>query len=203
VTDDTPAAQALDSGLVQPDQTTCGSSVLVVVRMLRDPMYAAFMVNGSSTAAGGATGTVQDRFRQAALAMHRLTSGIRTTGGGFQLPWPSSLGTQPWALAREMSALTGRSYGVQLTVGSQRSRMFRRISSLARGGTPVPLFVGSRWLPRHVVLALPTTELPSDQVLIYDPASGRRYPIKAGDFAAGSLDVAGWQVPWAAITPGD
>jgi hypothetical protein len=37
--------------------------------------------------------------------------------------------------------------------------------------------------------------------MIYDPASGRRYPISAGDFSAGRLDVAGWQVPWAAVTP--
>jgi hypothetical protein len=200
VTDDL-VDQALDSGLVQPDQTTCGSSVLVVAHMLSDPSYAAFMANGPTPVAGGATGNVQDRFRQAAVAMHRLTSGIKTASGQFQLPWPSALGTQPWSLAREMTTLTGRSYRVALIVASQRSRMFNRLTSLALAGTLVPLFVGSRWLPRHVVLVLPWHDLPSDQVVIYDPASGRRYPITAGDFGAGRLDVAGWSVPWAAIMP--
>jgi hypothetical protein len=200
VTDDL-ADQALASGLVQPDQTTCGSSVLVVAHMLSDPSYAAFMAHGAANAAGADTGTVQDRFRQAALAMHRLTSGMRTPSGGFQLPWPSALGTQPWSLAGEMTTLTGRTYEVQPILPGQRSRTFSRVASLSRGGTPVPLFVGSRWLPRHVVLALPSHDLPNDQVMIYDPASGRRYPISAGDFSAGRLDVAGWQVPWAAVTP--
>src|SRR3954451_19442864 len=96
------ADQALASGLVQPDQTTCGSSVLVVAHMLSDPSYAAFMTNGPTPVAGSGSETVQDRFRQAALAMHRLTSGIKTASGQFQLPWPSALGTQPWSLAREM-----------------------------------------------------------------------------------------------------
>jgi hypothetical protein len=195
------ADQALDSGLVQPDLTTCGSSVLVVAHMFSDPSYAAFVVNGSSRVAGGATGTVQSRFKQAALAMHRLTGGFRSPSGGFQLPWPSALGTQPWSLAREMAMLTGRTYQVQAISPGQRSRTFSRVASLARKGVLVPLFVGSRWLPRHVVLALPSDDLPSDQLMIYDPASGRRYPITAADFAAGRLDVAGWSVPWAAITP--
>jgi len=200
VTDDL-VDQALDSGLVQPDQTTCGSSVLVVAHMFSDPSYAAFMANGSAPMAGGTAGTVQGRFRQAALAMHGLTSGMRAPSGGFQLPWPSALGTQPWSLAREMTTLTGRTYQVQPIWPGQRSRTFSKVSSLARSGVLVPLFVGSRWTPRHVVLALPSDDLPEDQVMIYDPASGRRYPITAGDFAAGRLDVAGWQMPWAAITP--
>ena len=201
MTDNDLADQALASGLVQPDPTTCGSSVLVVAHMFSDPSYATFIANGPSSAAGTNSGSVQDRFRQAALAMHRLTSGMRPASGGFQLPWPSSLGTQPWSLAREMTTLTGRTYQVQPIWPGQRARAFSRAASLADTGTLVPLFVGSRWVPRHVVLVLPSQDLPSDRLLIYDPASGRRYPITAGDFAAGRLDVAGWSVPWAVVTP--
>lgn len=196
------ADQALASGLVQPDQTTCGSSVLVVAHAFSDASYAAFLVNGPEAVAGGEpSGTVQDRFKQAALAMHKLTSGIKPASGGVQLPWPSALGTQPWSLAREMTTLTGKTYQVQSIWPGQRSKAFSKVSSLARAGKLVPLFVGSRWVPRHVVLVLPDQDLPSDRVMLYDPASGRRYPITGGDFAAGRLDVAGWQVPWAVVVP--
>src|SRR6187431_1576123 len=43
---------ALASGLVQPDQTTCGSCVLVMARMLDDPSYVGFLVNGVNPASG-------------------------------------------------------------------------------------------------------------------------------------------------------
>jgi hypothetical protein len=199
------ADRALASGLVQPDQTTCGSCVLVVARMLNDPSYAAFLVNGTNPATGlRATGTLGDRFRQQALATHRLTSGYKDRAGGLQLPWPTGLGTQPWALAREMTneaGEKGKRYDARPILRTARSAAFNRIASLAGAGHAVPLYVGNRWSPRHVVLVLPADEARPGEVRIYDPASGRRYPIEAGDFSAGRLDVAGWQVPWAAVVP--
>src|SRR3954465_10366237 len=132
------ADQALASGLVQPDQTTCGSCVLVVAHMLTDPSYASLLVNGPDTAVGGtSSGTVQDRFGQAALEMHRLTSGIKPASGGVQLPWPSALGTQPWSLAREMTALTGTTYQVQPIWPGQRSKAFSRTKTLSSSGVLV------------------------------------------------------------------
>ena len=196
---------ALASGLVQPDQTTCGSCVLVMARMLNDPAYVGFLVNGVNPASGERTaGTVQDRFSQQALAMHRLTSRFKDTAGGWQLPWPRALGTPPWALAREMTNEAGQSgttYRARTVVPNRRAQMFRRIAALAGAGHAVPLYVGNRWSPRHVVLVLPGVGLPPGHVRIYDPASGRCYPIAAADFAAGRLQVAGWQVPWAVVVP--
>jgi hypothetical protein len=198
--------QALASGLVQPDQTTCGASVLVAARMLTDPAYAGSLVNGPGPIMGpGPSGTAQERFRQQSLAMHRLTSGFKDGVGGWQIPWPTALGTQPWALAREMTLQTGERgtrYVVQPILPSRRSSMFGRLASLARAAHPVPLYVGNRWTPRHVVLVLPVAPPAPSQVLIYDPASGRSYPIEGADFTAGRLDVAGWQVPWVAVVPG-
>lgn len=49
-TDHSFADQALGAVLVQPDQTTCGASVLVVARMLNDEAYAVCLVNGSNPA---------------------------------------------------------------------------------------------------------------------------------------------------------
>ena len=39
--------------------------------------------------------------------MHRATGGWKDSGGTWQLPWPTQLGTPPWAVAREMSVAGG------------------------------------------------------------------------------------------------
>jgi hypothetical protein len=207
VVDENPLAdKAFAAGLVQPDPTTCGSSVLVVSRMLNDASYAAFLVDGTDPATGQeGPGTVQSRFAEQTLAMHRLTSGARDSGGGLQLPWPSALGTRPWAVAREMTHQAGRK-GVRyaarpvLPTGSARTAAFDRLASLAAEGLATPLYVGNAWSPRHVVLVL-STEAGRDEVLIYDPARGRRYPITRDDFVGARLDVAGWSTPWVVVTP--
>jgi hypothetical protein len=191
VASNTTADRLLASGLVQPDQTTCGSCVLVVARLLHHPLYADFLV----------AGTTQDRFTHEALATHRVTSGFRGTDGRIQVPWPRALGTSPWALARELTAMSGRLYRARPILPRQRSGSFECIASLARAGHALPLYVGSRWSPRHIVLVLPTVDLPSDLVLVYDPADGRRYPIDGGEFSAGRLDVAGWHLPCGAVLP--
>ena len=98
--DDSLVDQALASGLVQPDPTTCGSCSLVVARMIDDRSYAEFLVNGVDAKTGERTpGTLLDRFRHEVLAMHKTTSAFKDTDGRWQLPWPKSLGTQPWAAA--------------------------------------------------------------------------------------------------------
>jgi hypothetical protein len=40
-----------------------------------------------------------------------------------------------------------------------------------------------------------------DAALIYDPASGRRYPIARAAFVGADLDVAGWSTPWVLVAP--
>ncbi len=195
-----PAERALASGLVQPDPTTCGSSVLVVTRMLADPAYAAFVADGADARAGvPAPGDAQDRFAREALATHGVTCRVRSATGRLQVPWPASLGTQPWALATELGR-AGTPYAVRPILPNRRASAFGVIAALAAAGHAVPLYVGNRWSPRHVVLVLPGEAGP-ERVRIYDPASGRRYPVSAADFTAGRLDVAGWRTPWVAVVP--
>lgn len=197
--------RALGTGLVQPDPTTCGSCSLVVARMINDPAYAAVLVEGSDPGTGEQpAATLAERFRDHALAAHRTTNAARVRSGGWQLPWPRSLGTQPWALAQEMDRRAGRPgtrYGVTAVRPSARARAFAQLASLTAGGESVPLYVGNRWSPRHVVLVLPGDDGPRDRVRIYDPANGRCYPVTADDFVAGRLDVAGWTLPWCLIVP--
>lgn len=86
--------------------------------------------------------------------------------------WPRALGTTPWAVA-------GRLGG--------RVRRFRRAEVIAALPTPVPVYVGSRWLPRHVVLALGTTD--DDGLRVYDPARGAVVP----------LEAVRWRTAWFAV----
>jgi hypothetical protein len=176
-----------------------------MARMLNDPAYAALLVDGSDEGTGEQVpGTLTQRFRDQVLATHRATNGVKDSGGRWQLPWPRALGTQPWALAREMTRAAGRrgkTYGVVPVRPSQRRAVFERLVSLSADGEAVPLYVGNRWSPRHVVLVLPSDIPRADSVQIYDPANGRRYPITAADFIAGRLVVAGWSLPWCVVVP--
>jgi hypothetical protein len=97
----------------QPDQRSCGPSCLVVARMLADPEYA---------------GATRARFDEEVLATHRRVTGSHPAVGALQLPWPRVLGTPPWAAAREMGRITGRSYRWRL------ARWGREVYNPARGG---------------------------------------------------------------------
>lgn len=127
----------------QPDNRTCGPSVLVVAQNLAGPW---------------------PDFEQQVFAMHRRVSRW----------WPRALGTTPWAVAREL--------------GGRRVRRFRHDEVVAALPTPVPVFLGSRWLPRHVVLVL---ENGNDGLRVYNPARGAVVPIWSSK----------WQKAWWAVLP--
>lgn len=155
--------------------------MLVVHQMLRDPAYAE---------------RVADRFDDECLAMHARATGPVDVTGRAQLPWPRALGTPPWAVAAQLSGTTGVRHRPLAIRPGRRERALDRIRAAATAGNPVPLYVGSRWLPRHVVLVL------DGELRTYDPASGRQVRIDAGSFASGRLSVSGWSRPWFAVIPG-
>lgn len=88
--------------------------------------------------------------------------------------WPRALGTTPWAIAAELGG---------------RVRRFRAGEVVAALPTPVPVYVGSRWLPRHVVLAVGTTA--DDGLRVYDPARGAVVPLTA----------VRWRTTWFSVVP--
>jgi uncharacterized protein YukE len=193
-----------DGSYSQPDQTTCGSSSLVMSRMLNDPAYALWMETGYDPATGQTDPrTPEQRFADESLAMHDRTNALHDRDGDLQFPWPEAAGTQPWAVAAEMSSeggsgTPGQDYEVQTVAPSDRGDTYDTIAASVENGHNVPLYVGDTTRPGHVVLV---TGSDAGSLTIYDPASGQEQTISRDDFTSGHLGVSGWDEPWFAVTP--
>ena len=191
------------AGLVQPDRTTCGPACLVVARMLGDRDYARWLETGEVAGRPRDPRPRRRRFADEVLATHVRTNRWRGASGALQVPWPRFLGTPPWALAQELGATGGT------TASGSRHRV-RAISPRRRGeayddvvhavgrGHAVPLYVGNRLLPRHVVLVVGGDDV---ALTAYDPASGGLVTMTREAFERGRLRVAGWSEPWFAVLP--
>jgi hypothetical protein len=199
------AAQPWDL-FVQPDQRTCGPTALVVARMLGDPAYAAYVEGGGDltharTVAGDAR--LKDRFRAETLAMHARVTGLADISGHAQIPWPKAFGTPPWAVARQLSATPAADGSVapyswhvartDLTAG------FERLLEAGDAHRVSSIFIGSTWVPRHVVLVVDRTA--AGTVRVFDPAHGRLIELARPAFTGRKVGIAGWDVPWFVVTP--
>ncbi|WP_370287817.1 hypothetical protein [Nocardioides sp.] len=164
--------------LRQPDPTTCGSACLVRLAMLRDPELAATL--GEDPAG----------FASYALAVHRGTNSWRDPAGRVQVPWPRALGTTPWALARAWPTPTRVRAERRTGAGDLLARLH---DDVAAG--PVALYLGTRWLPRHVVLVHGTTR---GALRCYEPSAGLdvEVPLTPADPARPLPGLGRFQVPW-------
>ncbi|RYB93925.1 hypothetical protein EUA93_05870 [Nocardioides oleivorans] len=193
-----------DGSYEQPDQTTCGSSTLVMSRMLNDPAYALWIETGYDPETGITDPrTPEQRFADESLAMHDRTNSHRDRDGDLQFPWPEAAGTQPWAVANEMSSdggsgVPGTDYEVDTVAPGDRGTTYDHIATAVESGHNVPLYVGDTTRPGHVVLVTGST---GDTLTIFDPASGHEQTISRDDFTSGNLGVSGWDEPWFAVTP--
>ncbi len=179
---------------VQPDQRSCGATVLVVAKLLADPQYAAYVEGADGLAA---------RFRAEALAMHQRVTGLADTSGRPQLPWPRAFGTPPWAVARQLGA-TPAADGSHATyswrlVRTSQSASYDRLLAAARTGRVSAVYLGSTWIPRHVVLVVDAT--PQGTLHVYDPAAGRLTELARAAYAGNHVGIAGWDVVWFDVTP--
>lgn len=169
---------------VQPDQRSCGAAVLVAAQLLA----------ATPDARRAAT---PEWFRTEVLALHGRITSVKDVGGRWQVPWPRMIGTAPWAIAHHLSVVTGRPHHTRLVVN--RDTAFEQILTAATNGSPVPLYVGNRWLPRHVVLV--TGYRPKDALRCYDPARGAVVTVTREAFVSGRLALARWNRPWFTILP--
>jgi hypothetical protein len=167
-------------GLTQPDQRSCGPSSLVAAHMVIDPAYR------------------PASFSTEVLTLHRSLT-APSFAGQAQLPWPRALGTPPWAVARAMQSFSGVAYRTEHVRFGSRSSAFSSIVSAVSAGRPCPLYVGSTWLPRHVVLAVAPA---ADGVQVYNPGRGSIDNLSRSSFLAGELTIFGsWTHPWFAVLP--
>lgn len=174
--------------LAQPDARSCGAAVLVMARMLGDRDYAAGLREPG-------------RFADETLAKHRAVTASHHAGRA-QLPWPRALGTPPWAVSRELEQITGRDYEVA-AVGD-RDAAYERMATRATERSPVAVFIGTRWLPRHVVLVVSQASDDTGEALwTYEPASGRVVRVRRQRWVEGPLDLAGWDRPWLVVSPAE
>jgi hypothetical protein len=111
------------------------------------------------------------------------------------VPWPRALGTPPWAVARELRLLTGVRYTLHLV--RLRRRVWTRLDRVPPG-LPVAVFVGDRFLPRHVVLV---TGVGDGRARTYEPASGLDLDVARHRWERGDLALAGWDRPWFVVSP--
>jgi hypothetical protein len=191
---------------VQPDQRSCGATALVVARILTDPEYAAY-VDGTGDLAHARTVAgdqrLKERFRSEALAMHERITGTSDATGRAQIPWPRAFGTPPWAVARQLSA-TPAADGTRATYSSHLARVglsgaFDRLLAAGDAGRVSSIFIGSAWIPRHVVLVVDRTT--AGAVHVFDPARGRLSELGRAAFTERKVGIAGWDVPWFVVTP--
>lgn len=189
--------ELLSLRLAQPDQRSCGAAVLVVAEALANEHYARRLIVGG-----------QRGFAEEVLAMHRRATGSVDAAGRAQVPWPRVVGTPPWAVARQLTVRTGVPHAVRPVWPWRRRRRWRELGDALRAGRPVPVYVGSRTLPRHLLLAVAPqpgqTPVPrgDDQVTVYDPASGRQRRLPAEEFLSGRI-ATGWPRPWFTVLPRD
>lgn len=208
----------------QPDNTTCGSSSLVMARMLNDPGYAMYIATGYDPhtdqqvpAIGGNLPQMNDpaleqpqrRFHQAAMDMHLQTNGPRNNGD-WQVPWPGTVGTQPWAAANQMSGssgVAGSDYTVQFVDPTDRAYTYDKIVDAADNGHAVPVYSYDIVTPAtesgaHVVLVVGTD---GDDLKVYDPGPGEVKTVTRGDFVDApegrGPKTLGWDRPMAAVLP--
>jgi hypothetical protein len=167
-------------GLTQPDQRSCGPSSLVAAHILVDATYR------------------PASFSTDVLALHRSLT-APSFGGRAQLPWPRALGTPPWSVARAMQSYAGVPYRTRVVRLGGRDSVFSSIVTGLADGHPSPLYVGSTWIPRHVVLAVAAT---ADGVQVYNPGRGSIDELTRASFVAGELTIFGrWTHPWFAVLP--
>ena len=103
------------------------------------------------------------------------------------------------------AALPGSAFAMHVVRwGSSNARheAFRALAGLVREGLPALLYIGNAWIPRHVTLVMPgNSGGVAGGLDVYDPATGAVTELDPERFAARTLGIAGWNVPWVTVQP--
>ncbi|MGW5239133.1 hypothetical protein ACWEOW_09380 [Monashia sp. NPDC004114] len=202
--------RAGDAAPTQQSRTTCGSASLTIARMLVNAQFAEWIRDGVDKDARDGdvpdAGTETQRFAAYEQVVARRTNGVVGAGGRLQLPWPRALGTPPWGALHELefgAADPSADYDVAwFRFGSSGAldATYAALRTRVRAGRPALLYIGNAWSPRHVVLVMPATG--AQELDVYEPSIGRVVDLPHDAFVGRRLQMAGWDVPWAAVWDG-
>lgn len=168
-------ADLTPAALRQPDRVSCGAAAVVAARVLLTDWRPA---------------DPADEIREE----HRLLTSSHSPRDRFQVPWPRRFGTPPWAVANALRALTGeRIAAVHVRPRAEIGYDVLRENLATR---PVAVYVGTRWLPRHVVLATGTA---GDAIEVFDPAAGAVVTIGRARWTEHRLGLSGRDHAWFVI----
>lgn len=199
-----PTNPASVSQYTQPDGTTCGSSSIVMSRMLNDPAYAMYIQTGIDPRGilpDQSGMTVQERFHHEALKMHDTTNTW----------WPQALGTLPGAVDEQMShpdtpaGVPGTTYEYSLIDPKSPDQSYDAIVDAVSKGHTVPMYAyginGTSGSGAHVTLVVAADQ---DTITVYNPgntASGL-VTLTREQFNNGEVrEALGWDVPLTASLP--
>ncbi|MDO4785000.1 MAG: hypothetical protein Q3997_07955 [Propionibacteriaceae bacterium] len=187
----------------QPDRTTCGSSTIVMSRMINDPAYAMYIQTGIDPRGvlPDATGTSPEkRFGHAALAMHDETNEW----------WPQAWGTLPQAVDDQMShpdhpaGVPGTTYRSRLVDLSAPEATYDAILDAVSRGHTVPLYsygINEPGSGAHVTLVVGAS---GDTVTVYEPGEGKVVTMTRNEFNQADLrGPTSWTTPLSVSLPED
>ncbi len=194
----------------QQSSTTCGSACLSVSRMLVNPAFSGWIVDGIGKDARDTDvrdgRTPIERFAAYEQVVAARTNALVGAGGRWQLPWPRALGTPPWGAINELeygAADPEADYDLEwIRFARRRSldRVYAALRTKVRAGRPALLYIGNEWLPRHVVLVLRSPE--GQELDVYEPSVGRVVSLSRESLVSRRLRLAGWDVPWGIVWDG-
>jgi len=168
-------ADVRPAALQQPDGVSCGPTSVIAARMLLEPEW-----------------RPADLAAEIARTHRRLTSS-HSIRERFQVPWPRRLGTPPWAVANALSVLTGHRVAAVHT--RPRPQIGYEVLAAQVRSRPVAVYLGNRWLPRHVVLAFDTADHGA-AIRLFDPARGDLVTVPRDRWHDHRVGVAGWDYSW-------
>jgi hypothetical protein len=168
----------------QFEDSTCGTTSLIVTRAEADPLYALSLTEGDFAA----------NFAAERARVHDRTNVI----------WPERFGTSPPGMAAYLNAhaaATGTEYRWHLVDDTDARAVcttLREVVTAADRGHPVPVLIGGP-VPRHYVLVVGHS---GGDVLIYEPTAGDTVRVAERDFLAGNLTpTAGFDHVQAVVVP--
>jgi hypothetical protein len=188
----------------QYDETTCGSTSILAVRSMADPLFTLDLTTGGDP--DDPTATSANAFEQRLSAEEQRIHDQSTAGKLGPFDYPQAIGTPPWGVADQLNqygGATGTHYGSHWVDNTDDRGVRAALSDVEASvdsGQPVPVLIGDG-VPRHYVLVVGHH---GSDLQIYEPTSGRTVTVSESDFRDGTPAFAravGYPNVQAVVTP--